>query len=180
MAMAPDTATRDFESRATLPRPCNLYDFISDMSIIEEIERAAEDPDDPCIIFDWSITVVDEFIAKINNLPANATACPFLLPAPLNADTLRHSILLYIQSMAPGCGILGGIGGTAGLSCTQNQSAVCCANIGVIEIAEDWFIQVLETGQPLTGYMARIMSPQARVTTGICDPIPYRYNTMWE
>jgi hypothetical protein len=112
------------------------------LSSLKEIRIAALDPDEPPLVFEWNDNVVAEFTAKILALPEDAVARPFPLPVPLTAQAFKHSLLVYVQSLVPGCRIIGGHDGTAGLACNQLQGLTATARLAQLDI-HPWFAAVL-------------------------------------
>jgi hypothetical protein len=151
----------------------NLNDFITDAALIEKIQEAAKDPDDPPLIFDWNEDAVQVFIDKISHLSPNAAAvAPFPLQVPPTHNTLKQDLIAYIQELVPGCQPLCGPKCTAGLACTILQYGNACAVLRGLEL-HPWFAAVLAAGPaPLTHPLAKILVPKPEEdeeTTGDCD-----------
>jgi hypothetical protein len=170
----------------------NLKDVVKgpvikgDDDLIGKIVEAAQDPDDPPVIFAWKEAALAAFMAKIAALPPGAPSPPpSLTPPPHAGDGLGNGLhdlierlLVHLQTLVPGCAIIGGAGGVAGLACSQLQSMnVCCALRG-LEL-DPWFAAVIAGGPvPLPSTLATVLVPRARVTTGVCDPLAVNC-TLW-
>jgi hypothetical protein len=151
----------------------NLNDFITDEALIQNIQKAAADPDDPPLIFEWNFDAVQVFVNKIAQVPPGVAVAPFPLRVPTTIRTSKQDLIVYIQGLVPGTRLLSGPGGTVGLACTNLQYGTDAAVLGRLEL-HPWFVAVLASGAapPLAIPLAEILVPRPRVSTGDCDVLP--------
>jgi hypothetical protein len=167
-----------------MPLTCNLNDFITDAALIEKIKAAANDPDDPPLIFDWNDDAVQVFLDKMAQLTSNgggggdgAVVAPFPLQSPPTVHILKQDLISYIRGLVPGCELLSGPVCTAGLACTTLQYGNACVVLRGLEL-HPWFVAVLAAGAtPLTQPLAKILVPQpeeeGEESTGDCDILSF-------
>jgi hypothetical protein len=149
-----------------------------DDDLIARVVEAAQDPDDPPIVFAWDSAALETFLAKVAALPLGAPPAPAaFVPLPTvdagvgpGIRNLTQSFLVHMQTLVPGCAIIGGVGGVAGLACSQLQMCNACLKLSSLQ-HEPWFAAVLANGPDLPGPLATLLVPRPRVSTGICDPL---------
>jgi hypothetical protein len=170
----------------------NLNDVIKgpvikgDDDLIARIVEATNDPDEPAIIFAWNAASLEAFMAKVAALPPGAPPPPpSLTPPPSDSHELGNGLrdlmqrlLVHIQTLVPGCAILGGAGGVAGLACSQVQFCNAGAALGGLEL-DPWFAAVIAGGPAaLPAPLATLLVPRPGVTSGLCDPAALNC-TLW-
>lgn len=170
----------------------NLHDVVKgsvingDNELLQEIFRAAKDPDDPPIVFAWNPASLKLFLAKIAQLPAGASvAPPSLTPVPDGNQGVGHGlralmsgILRHVASVVH-CRVIGGADGVAGLACNARQSLEAMAILGNMFFCNPWFRAVLSSGPPLTVPLATLLMPRPRVSTGECEVLRVEGSPLW-
>ena len=139
--------------------------------------------DDPPILPGWNLRPCEEFLKKA--VAYGGGGGPVLPPAPLfggahpaapvttaGIQRMQLEILTYLAHANPGSSVIGGANGAVGLVCTALQFGIACVQWRGLELLP-WFRAVLAHGVPLTGTLATIYMPRPRVSSGLCDMIPF-------
>jgi hypothetical protein len=128
-------------------------------------EEASDNTDDSFILFEWNLTGLNSFLAKMDQLPASATPPPHALQEALHtAGDARPRMFmagfLNMMKEETGCEVIDGSGGVAGISCKESyQLAQASVYLSAMDYSNKWFSEVLATGPPLADPLAALYMP---------------------
>jgi hypothetical protein len=131
-------------------------------------EEAADNPCDLFILFEWNLTGLNSFLAKVDQLPASAAPPPHALQEALHTvgDARPRMLMAGILNMVKedtGCDVIDGSGGVAGISCKGFQFfGQVCNCLGCLDIRNKWFMEVLAAGPPLEAALATLHVPTTK------------------
>lgn len=148
----------------------------------QQVMAKSMDPDAPPLLLGWNLRTCEEFYNKAVSYGEQGglvlPPAPILNGAhPVGAATtaalqrMQFDIVTYVATRNPGSSVIGGVNGSVGLACTFLQFAESLAFLVRLEL-QDWFHSVLTHGEALSGPLATMYMPHAKVSSGLFVAIP--------